>query len=138
MDSGLSGPGLEQYHQSLERALACGEFLDHFYDGFINSSEDIRQFFRNTDMAKLKRKLSTTLRLITMAADNSPGADMYLEYLGKYHRDIHVTEDLFDKWLDALIDSVRHCDPQYDDQLEQVWRDTINIGITHMRKAYAD
>ena len=136
MDTELSVPELEQYHQSLERALSCNEFLDRFYDGFMNSSADIRQFFRNTDMAKLKRKLSTTLRLITMAADDSPGADMYLEYLGKYHRDIHVTEDLYDKWLDALINSVRHCDPEYDDQLEQVWRNVINIGIQHMRKAY--
>jgi hypothetical protein len=132
----LTSHELDQFHQSLERALACEEFLDRFYDGFLNKNEDIRQFFQHSDMAKLKRKLSTTLRLIILAADDSPGADMYLEYLGKYHRDINVTEDLYGKWLDALIDSVRHCDPQYDSGLEQLWRSAISIGITHMHKAY--
>ena len=136
MTSGPTPEELEQFHQSLERALACDSFLDRFYSAFINHSDEISEFFKNSDMAHLKRKLSTTLRLITMAADDSPGADMYLEYLGKYHRDINVTEDLYVEWLDALMDTVRDCDPKYNSELERLWRDVMGIGIHYMHQAY--
>ena len=126
----------EKFHNSLEHTLACDGFLDHFYDSFIGSSDRIKEFFKHTDMTRQKRKLATTLRLITMAIDDSPGADMYLEYLGKYHRDINVTRELYDVWLDALIESARSCDPKFNDDLETLWRTAINTGIKHMHKAY--
>ncbi|MCW8963895.1 MAG: globin [Gammaproteobacteria bacterium] len=136
MEAGMAEDDLERFHLSLERVLACKEFLDMFYDSFIGNSDRVKNFFKHTDMARQKRKLSTTLRLITMAADDSPGADIYLEYLGKYHHDIKVTEDLFDQWLVALIDSAKKCDPKYNDELEAIWRTAINLGIQHMHKAY--
>ncbi len=132
----LSPGDCENFHISLERILACDDFLDRFYDSFIASSDEIKSFFKHSDMARQKRKLATTLRLITMAVDDSPGADMYLEYLGKYHRDINVNKELYELWLDALIDSARHCDPGFDDNTESLWRQAIRTGIAHMHKAY--
>ena len=127
---------LDIYHQSLERVLACDEFLDRFYASFIGDSEEVQAFFKNTEMAHQKRKLATTLRLITMAADDSPGADIYLEYLGRYHRDIHIPRHLYQEWLEALLASAGNCDPQFNTEVEQAWRNCINIGIENMLKAY--
>jgi hypothetical protein len=132
----LTKDNLDAFHHSLDRVLASGGFLDHFYDAFIGGSDEVKAFFVHTEMAHQKRKLATTLRLMTMAADDSPGADIYLEYLGKYHRGIHVPEHLYQRWLEALIDSVRRCDPEFDTALETVWRAGLQIGIDNMLKAY--
>ena len=133
-----STEALEAFHHSLERILSCNDFLDHFYDSFIGGSTEVKAFFKNTDMAHQKRKLATTLRLITMAADDSPGADIYLEYLGRYHHDIHVPERLYQVWREALIGSARKCDPEFSDELETTWRACIDVGIENMLKAYED
>ena len=127
---------LEQFHSSLERVLASSNFLDDFYDAFISSSEEIKEFFRQTEMAHLKRKLATTLRLVTMAADNSPGTDIYFQHLGRYHHDIQVPEYLFKQWQEALIDSVRRSDALFSIRIEAAWRACLSIGIDKMLKAY--
>lgn len=133
---GLTPDVLEAFHKSLDRVLSNESFLDEFYDSFIGKSEEVSSFFKNTNFEHQKRKLATTLRLITMAADDSPGADIYLEYLGKYHRDIKVPEHLYEVWRKALISSARNCDPEFDQQTEDAWGACIEIGINNVLKAY--
>ena len=61
---------------------------------------------------------------------------MYLEYLGKYHRDIRVPRRLYTEWREALINSASRCHPDFDDELVRIWNDCINVGIENMLKAY--
>lgn len=136
MSRHLTTEELEVFHESLERVLSNSDFVNLFYESFLDGSEEIQAFFINSDMPKLKRKLSTTLRLMTLAVDNSPGADMYLEYLGKYHYDIQVPRELYSQWLDALLASIQVCDQEFDIEIESIWRTALSIGIEEMLKAY--
>lgn len=136
MSRHLTAEELEVFHESLERVLSNSDFVNLFYESFLSGSDEVQHFFKNSDMAKLKRKLSTTLRLMTLVVDNSPGADMYLEYLGKYHHDIKVPRELYILWLDALLASIKVCDPEFDTEIETIWRTALSIGIEEMHKAY--
>jgi truncated hemoglobin YjbI len=108
---------LAAFHASLARASADPRFLDVFYDGFMASSPAIAAIFAGKDMARLKRKLGASLHVMTLAIDESPGADMYLEYLGKVHGRFSITPAMYDGWMEALVAAAAECDPRFDDAL---------------------
>jgi hypothetical protein len=130
----VSDEDIRLFHASLDRASACpeGDFLGVFYDGFMASSSGVASLFERTDMERLKRKLKSSLHMMTMLADDAPGVEFYVEYLGRVHNRYQITEDMYHAWLDALIVSVRQCDPEFTPGLEQVWRRVLGRGIAIM------
>lgn len=123
------------FHESLDRATASGNFVDNFYDGFMKSDKNVSAFFSNTDMDRLKRKLKSSLHMITMLVDDTPGADMYMEHLAKVHHKYMIPAPMYEVWLDALIASVQKNDTEFTPELEQVWRRVIGKGIDVMSAA---
>lgn len=120
------------FHASLNRASANGSFLDAFYDGFTSSSIDIENIFKDSDMDRLKRKLQSSLHMMTMLADDIAGTEMYMGHLAKVHDRYHIPPEFFDIWLDVLIDATREFDEEFDEQTETVCRKVIGKGIEIM------
>jgi truncated hemoglobin YjbI len=128
----VDGDRNARFHASLQRACADDRFLDLFYTRFIDADERIPGFFSNTDMQRQKRKLMSSLQMMTRLVDDEPGADMYMDHLARVHDRYHIPAQMYDLWLDALIDAVRQCDTEFDDDLEMVWRDMVGRGIDIM------
>jgi truncated hemoglobin YjbI len=120
---------LAAFHESLARASADARFLDTFYDGFMAASPQIAAIFAGRDMAALKRKLGSSLHVMTLAIDRAPGADMYLDYLARVHERFHIAPEMYDLWLDALVSAAAQCDPAFDDRLRRVWHRVVGAGI---------
>jgi hemoglobin-like flavoprotein len=135
---GLSEAELDVFHASLARVSTDPRFLDRFYNGFLGRSEEIAAIFAQTDMARLKQKLQSSLHVITLALDDAPGADRYLDYLGRVHERIHIRPELYAQWLDALVGAVRSTDPLFDKEIEGVWRHVLGKGIELMHHAARD
>lgn len=130
----MSGPDdREVFHASLERALAHPGFLDRFYDAFIGSDAEIESLFRHANMPRLKRKLSNSLRLITQAIDDQPGAAEYLELLGRMHQRLGIEPRHFDGWTRALIGTVSECDAHFMPEVEQAWRRMLDAAVARMQ-----
>ena len=123
---------LELFHASLERATAHPEFLDTFYDRFFRSGEDIEALFSNTDMDRLKRKLKSSLRMITRQVDHEPGVEMYIQHLARLHHGYAIPPAMYQQWLEALIRTASECDAEFNAEIEQAWRDAINPAIEMM------
>ncbi len=123
------------FHASLARASADARFLDVFYARFMASSPAIAAIFAGRDMARLKRKLGSSLHLMTLAIDGAPGADMYLGYLAQVHERLEIPSAMYERWLEALIATAAECDPAFDDALAAVWRDVVGAGIRLMQPA---
>lgn len=64
--------------------------------------------------------------------------DLYLEYIAKRHNrhNLNIEPELYDLWLEALIDTVRECDDQFDAEVEQAWRSILDYGIEYMTSHY--
>ncbi len=45
------------FYDSLGRCIEGGKFLDRFYELFVQSSEEVREKFKNTDLEKQKNAL---------------------------------------------------------------------------------
>jgi hemoglobin-like flavoprotein len=122
------------FHESLDRVLAHPEFIDYFYKGFFEAHPDVAGFFTHTDMAKQKRKLASSLKMLADLAEDLPGTELYMNYLAKLHTGYRIPENIYQVWLDALLGAVSHCDPGYSPDLEQVWRNTMQHGIDIMTR----
>lgn len=120
---------VELFHASLDRATAHPDFLDTFYDRFIRSDESIEEIFTHTDMDRLKRKLKSSLRMITRQVDHEPGVDMYMEHLARLHHGYAIPPDMYTQWLDALVRTASECDPEFNPEIEAAWRDSIEPAI---------
>jgi hemoglobin-like flavoprotein len=125
---------------SLKRCLEAPAFLDDFYSAFIASSEEVRQKFRNTDLARQKRVLADSLFTLAVAAqanDDSPAWATMPGLAARHsHTDRDIRPELYDLWLDCLVEAARRYDPEFTSAIEAAWKATLAIGIDFMRSRY--
>jgi hemoglobin-like flavoprotein len=119
----------------LDRVLAHPGFIDLFYKRFFEAHPDIAALFSHTDMNKQKRKLASSLKLMTEFNDNDPGSDLYIGYLGRLHAGYRIPSTMYQIWLDSLVNAVSLCDPEFTESLESTWRSVMQQGIDAMTAA---
>lgn len=134
----MTNKHIEQFTESLGRCLARPAFLSRFYRRFIGSSDEIADKFRDTDMEKQKAALSASLYLAMLAADGGDAAMTYLESVAQRHSrgQLDIRPELYDIWLDCLIETVKEQDPMFSAEVEQGWRETLQFTIGYMRDRY--
>lgn len=128
---------VEPFLASLKRCLARPDFLTHFYEQFIASSEEVREKFRNTDMKRQVRMLEDSLFVVAVAVQGEEGslARADLPRIAARHgrQQLDIPPGLYDLWTDCLIASARHHDPAFSDDLERAWREVLAFGVRFMR-----
>jgi hemoglobin-like flavoprotein len=130
---------IEVFDQSLQRCNASPRFLDLFYERFLASSPKVQQKFANTDFVRQKRVLRASLYLILLAAeDEEKGPELYLKELATRHSSAHldIGSELYDLWLDSLLETVRDCDPEFGPEVETAWERMMGIGIGYLLNHY--
>jgi len=131
---------VEIFVASMKRCLASPEFLLDFYGFFMDSSEEVRQKFANTDFQKQTRVLADSFWAISVAAQGPRTSATWgdLPRLAAKHsrKDMDIRPGLYDTWLDCLIKAARKHDKQFSDELEAAWRKTLLVGIEYMRAKY--
>ena len=125
---------------SYARAVTRGDktaFSRRFYEEFISSSPVIAAKFEGTDMERQARKLMLSLRYMSKFHVGEPGGDI-MDRIGKQHskNDLNIEPELYDDWLDSLVDTVRVFDPKFDDEVELAWRMSMAAGIAFMKFHY--
>lgn len=113
------------------------QFLDEFYRRFIESSDEVRKKFENTDMQRQRRMLHQSLVYLVNYYANQNIND-FLERVAERHsrRDLDISSDLYDLWLENLIDTVAAADSQFTPEVGDAWRQIMRPGIAYMREQY--
>ena len=127
------------FEKSLQRCNEDPAFLDLFYEKFLASSPKIREKFARTDFVHQKRALRTSFYLILLAAEDEQKAPAkYLQEIAITHSKKHmdVGAELYDLWLDSLLETVRQIDPGYDTKVEQAWERVMGVGIRYLLDNY--
>jgi hemoglobin-like flavoprotein len=130
---------IELFDQSLQRCNANPKFLDRFYERFLDSSPKVRQKFANTDFVRQKRVLRASFYLILLAAeDEEKGSERYLKELAVRHssENLDIGSELYDLWLDSLLETVRECDSAFDSKVEEAWERMMGVGIGYLLNHY--
>ncbi|GMR23321.1 MAG: hypothetical protein BMS9Abin37_1739 [Acidobacteriota bacterium] len=130
---------VQKARDSLSRCNERPEFLGRFYELFMDSSPDIRKKFEHTDFEVQKKALRDSLFLMLSSAGTTEGyAHVQLKKLAKRHShdDLDIKPEWYALWLDTLLETVAEFDPDYSDELEAAWRDSMKDGIDLLAAGY--
>ena len=112
-------------------------FFDAFYGNFLALSPEATEYFKNVDMKKQIRMMEKSFYslFIFYATQN---ANDYLEATAKQHSnsDLGISLNLFDTWMDAIINTVKEFDPRYTNEIGLSWRIVLAPGMTYMKYRY--
>jgi hemoglobin-like flavoprotein len=133
-------PDSELFIASLKRCLTSPEFLLDFYAFFMDSSEEVRAKFAQTDFKVQTRVLADSFWAMSVAAQGPRTSAAWgdLPRLAARHSrsDLDIRPGLYDTWLDCLIEAVRKHDVHFSAEVEAAWRTTLAPGIEYMRAKY--
>ncbi len=124
--------------QSYGRCCLSEGFFDDFYTAFVNKSPAIAEKFAHTDMAKQKRLLRQGISYMLMYYNNSKLADSKISSIAETHARGHfaISPELYDIWLETLLDTIQAHDPMVDEALKTSWRNVMLKGIQAMAAKY--
>jgi hemoglobin-like flavoprotein len=128
---------LTTFDRSLARCTSQARFLDLFYEKFLASSPKVKEKFKDTDFVRQKRALKASLHMILLAAqDDDPGK--YLNDIAEKHgaKQLNVGAELYDLWLDSLLETVEACDPEYTPEVRHAWEEVMMVGIHYLTVRY--
>ncbi len=56
--------------------------------------------------------------------------------LGKQHKDLEmdISEQELNEWFKSLLNTVKKYDPHYNEQVEQAWTETLDVGLKIMKQ----
>lgn len=129
----LTEDDIRIFNDSLDRCVADPRFMDVFYDKFIGGSDEVAAKFALTDMDRQKRTLKASLYTAMLAADGNPPAIEHLRHLSRTHHDLEISPELYDRWRDCLLATVRECGGAFDVRVERAWRSVLAFAIDLMK-----
>lgn len=110
------------------------DFLDAFYECFMKKSEDIASRFSHTDMARQREHLEMSLNhMIYFSIDRRASDDLLQVATRHNHNNLAIPPDLYDVWLNSLLEVVSRFDPEFDAEIDLAWRVLLAPGIAYMR-----
>ena len=131
----------ETFDNSYERVKARERggqsFFDAFYDKFIAASPKVHEAFSETDMRRQRKMLEKSFYSLFIFYATSNEND-YLEKIAHRHgkHDKNIVPELYDVWLECLIDTVKEFDPHFNLDVELSWRLVLSTGIAYMKFHY--
>ena len=122
--------------QSYGRCCASSGFFDSFYQYFLASSPEICEKFAHTNMPAQKQLLRQGILNLVMHARGMP--DTKLRALGCSHARgaLDIRPELYDLWLQALLQSIGEHDGQCDANTRLAWHEVLNKGISVIKAQY--
>ncbi len=127
----------ESYNRALASKVDGKGFMERFYERFINASPVVREKFKKTDMHLQQQMLETSIHYLAYLF-SSTQVTQHIEQIARIHSrvDHDIPVDLYDLWLDELIETLREFDSEFDDDIELSWRLTLARGIAYMKFKY--
>ena len=107
-------------------------FFDTFYDVFTSKSPEIKAAFANTNMERQKLMLKDSLMHL-VAFSLSQQVTSPLEKIATVHANLQIGVELYDIWMDSLIESLSMVDTHYTNKDAMAWRVILSHGVEYMK-----
>ena len=115
------------------------KFFQHFYQHFLNTNPDIRKMFEQTVFDKQITMLKNAISMSILFAEKQDElAKDVLTSIRNSHssRKLNVRPEYYSLWLNSLVETLRVCDSQFNEQLESQWREMMQISIDYIVEGY--
>jgi hemoglobin-like flavoprotein len=126
--------------ESIDRILRNSSLFGAvFYRRFFEAVPEASRYFEGVDMHRQAYVLTMALTLIRQYHDHRyPVANDYLVYLGTKHSDRKIPLDLYNKWREVMLGTLKdfHGD-DWTPESERQWGEAIDACIDAMMEGYA-
>ena len=127
----------ESYDRIMATDAERDEFLDAFYDSFTSRSGDIAAKFAHTDMNRQKQMLHQSLQhMLDFSVQRRASEELRRTAERHSASQVDINPDLYDLWLDSLVESASLFDPNFTEEVELAWRVVLAPGIAYMKFKY--
>lgn len=128
---------LELFNDSLERTSGT-PLLERFYELFVAASPEVAAKFAHTDFRQQRRAVKVSLYMMMSAAMGHLEGDVHLTRIAQRHSraGLGIRPELYDLWLDCLVQAVGEHDPAFTGATERAWRRVLEPGIELMKSRY--
>ena len=120
-------------NDSLQRCLENEQFLSIFYRLFLESSEEIKAQFDNTDQEHQINMMRQSLSTIISVSESNWESDKFLSDMAKKHKDMNIKPEHYLLWESSLLSAVSECDKKYNDDIHEAWKHILRRGIDFMQ-----
>ena len=112
--------------------------IGRFYTRFLNRDPRINAMFGGVDLPQQSVMLTTALNIVELNySAQSPVARESLRMLGKKHRAIGATPDLFPIFRDCLLETLaEYHGTDWDEELQRQWDESLQAALETMLEAY--
>ena len=129
------------FTKSYNRALGAEKdgksFLEEFYNRFASSSEEVAKKFEGVDMEKQQQVVRDSLYHMVNCYRQRKINNEIIGIAVQHNRvNLNIRPELYDLWLECLIDTARIFDDEFDKFVELSWRIVMSMGITYMKFRY--
>jgi hemoglobin-like flavoprotein len=123
---------------SYDRCCATPRFFEDFYGNFFARCPQARAMFAQTDFERQHKLLRHAFGLLLFFPKEAVSEPTILTRVAERHsrRELGVDPSLYQPFIDALVDTVRHCDPDFTPAVEDAWRKTVRKGVEYMQAKY--
>ena len=127
----------KSFQRVAENEIDGMDFLQYFYTIFIGKSPRLEKLFENTSIESQKLLLKKSLTELLKFYEEKQ-VNQHLLEIGQIHAEdkLNISPDMYDLWLDTLIETIKKYDPEFYPKIELAWRVTLTPGITYMKFAY--
>jgi len=108
-------------------------FIDLFYTIFLDKSPKIKEAFKETHIENQKKMLAESIvHLVNFYSTKT--ASEFMQSLAVMHRDqLKISPDIYDLWLEALLEAVEGTDEECTEFKLLAWRITLAPGMEFMK-----
>ncbi len=126
------------FQDSYRRAVGTGSynqaFITRFHDLLIERSGAIASMFRQIDISAQRTMLHDSLNLLVDFFHDRRVTPQIEQIALLYSRvQKKVAQDLYATLVDALVDTVKEFDPEFNEEVGMAWRLVLAPGITFLQ-----
>lgn len=111
---------------------------DLFYTIFLDRYPDVRTYFEGVDLRQQSVLLNMALVMTEQYYQHRyPATEQYLKLLGYRHAQRAIPQDLFPRWRDCLLETLkRFHGAEWSGALEQQWKAAVDVAVSVMHAGY--
>jgi hemoglobin-like flavoprotein len=136
-----SGDNFMDISDSVTEILKSEDLIGgQFYDRFFTECPHLKEHFNGVDMKRQSALLTSALVLVeTIHSKEAVGLSPYLKMLGKDHQERGIEVADYGEWTESMIRTLSEFHgSQWNERLEQEWRQAIADAVQIMLDAYQD
>ncbi len=133
------GTNYDDLQQSYGRCLRAKNFIERFYEIFLESHPGIKPMFDKTDFQTQRMALRHGISAAISYASGSSLTKRTVDQMAAAHsRAGHapVPPSLYPHWVESLVQAVKETDPQATPELLSRWRQGMSIVTDDFSRRY--